>query len=181
MVTIQTGQTYMSMSWDQVLEFFFTSSHLSGTVATDYSLFFTIAVDCQKMESSTASGGRLPILPLPLMVMVYGDGNGNDYQRMESSTARGGSPPAARFSQNFRYNFSKRSHTWYYVLNFSWLFERGYQVVKVGSLEVFEERLLAGRCLAQHQSGRRHQAWAQIILFKESLSFLQWHSKLKKG
>ena len=148
MVTIQTGQTYMSMSWDQVLEFFFTSSHLSGTVATDYSLFFTFAVGCQRMESSTASGG---------------------------------SPPAARFSQNFRYNFSKRSHTWYYVLNFSWLFERGYQVVKVGSLEVFEERLLAGGGLAQHQSGGRHQAWAQIILFKESLSFLQWHSKLKKG
>ena len=36
------------------------------------------------------------------------------------------------------------------VLNFSWLFERGYQVVKVGSLEVFKERLLAGRGLAQH-------------------------------
>ena len=36
------------------------------------------------------------------------------------------------------------------VLNFSWLFERGYQVVKVGSLEVFKERLLAGRGLSQH-------------------------------
>ena len=85
------------------------------------------------------------------------------YQRMERRTASGGRAPAARFSQNFLYNFSPRSHTWFNsVLNLWSLQSRGYQVVKVGSLDVFEESLFAGGSLAQHHSGGRHQTWSQI-------------------
>ena len=132
---------HMSMSWDQFLEFFFTSSHISGTVATDYSLFFTVAVGHQRMESRTASGGRLPILLLVMVMIIRGwkgalrveEGRQQLVSRKTFDTT---SPNGPTPDTN--------------VLNFSWLFERGYQVVKVGSLEVFKERLLAGRGLAQH-------------------------------